>query len=98
MHIRGISGIVFALTLASVLPVIGGTELWGATSPAAPPAKVAGGSARPTTASAAAVRALSLHDRIAQLFIVRGYGDYPSSTDPEYQRFLKWIREDRVGG
>ncbi len=29
---------------------------------------------------------------------MRGYGDYPSTSDPEYQRFLKWVREDRVGG
>lgn len=44
------------------------------------------------------IRSLSLHDRIAQLIIVRGYGDYPSSKDPEYLRFLRWLRDDRVGG
>lgn len=41
---------------------------------------------------------LSLHDKIAQLIIVRGYGDYPSSNNPEFKKFLRWIREDHVGG
>lgn len=49
-------------------------------------------------ASSPLLRTLSLHDRIAQLFVVRGYGDYPSSDSPEYQRFLRWIQKDRVGG
>jgi len=62
------------------------------------PATPAGKRGPATTVSPASVRGLSLHDRIAQLLMVRGYGDYPSSTDPEYQRFLKWIRDDRVGG
>src|SRR6478672_1068692 len=62
------------------------------------PATPAGKRGPATTVSPASVRGLSLHDRIAQLLMVRGYGDYPSSTDPEYQRFLNWIRDDRVGG
>ena len=41
---------------------------------------------------------LTLHDRIAQMIVVRGYGDYPASDNAEYKRFLRWIREDRVGG
>ena len=49
-------------------------------------------------ATPAIVRSLSLHDRIAQLIVVRGYGDYPSSENAEYKRFVRWIREDRVGG
>lgn len=44
------------------------------------------------------VRTLSLHDRIAQMIMVRGYGDYPPSDNAEYKRFLRWIREDHVGG
>ncbi len=59
----------------------------------------------PVRASKAAVspsspllRSLSLHDRIAQLIVVRGYGDYPPSEDAEYRRFTRWIREDHVGG
>jgi len=44
------------------------------------------------------LRSLSLHDRIAQLIIVRGYGDYPSSENSEYRNFVRWIREDHVGG
>jgi len=44
------------------------------------------------------LRGLSLHDRIAQLIIVRGYGDYPVPTDAEYKRFIRWIRDDHVGG
>lgn len=46
----------------------------------------------------AALRALSLHDRIAQLIVVRGYGDYPPSDNAEYRRFIHWIQEDHVGG
>ena len=46
----------------------------------------------------ALLRSLTLHDRIAQLIIVRGYGDYPASDNAEYRRFTKWIHEDRVGG
>ena len=30
--------------------------------------------------------------------MVRGYGDYPTSDNAEYRRFLRWIREDHVGG
>jgi beta-N-acetylhexosaminidase len=41
---------------------------------------------------------LSLHDSIAQLIIVRGYGDYPPSSDAEYRRFTHWITQDHVGG
>lgn len=44
------------------------------------------------------LRPLSLHDRIAQLIVVRGYGDYPPSDNAEYRKFLRWIREDHVGG
>jgi beta-N-acetylhexosaminidase len=44
------------------------------------------------------LRSLSLHDRIAQLIVVRGYGDYPASDNAEYRKFLHWIRDDRVGG
>lgn len=41
---------------------------------------------------------LSLHDRIAQLIVVRGYGDFPADSDPEYKRFRHWIEVDHVGG
>jgi beta-N-acetylhexosaminidase len=54
---------------------------------------------KPATAAVSPLlRSLSLHDRIAQLIVVRGYGDYPPSSNAEYKRFLRWIREDRVGG
>src|SRR5947209_1778829 len=52
-------------------------------------------SARPATSL---IRSLSLHDRIAQLIVVRGYGDYPPADNAEYRRFTRWIREDHVGG
>ncbi|MBV9404541.1 MAG: hypothetical protein JO211_04300 [Acidobacteriaceae bacterium] len=39
-----------------------------------------------------------MHDRIAQLIIVRGYGDYPPENNAEYKTFARWIREDHVGG
>ncbi len=41
---------------------------------------------------------LSLHDRIAQLIVVRGYGDFPLDSDAEYKNFRHWIEEDHVGG
>lgn len=44
------------------------------------------------------VRSMSLHDRIAQMIVVRGYGDYPPADNAEYKRFERWIRQDRVGG
>jgi len=44
------------------------------------------------------VEDLSLHDRIAQLIVVRGYGDFPSNEDGEYKRFRHWIEDDHVGG
>lgn len=44
------------------------------------------------------LRSLSLHDRVAQLIVVRGYGDYPPEDNAEYRRFVRWIRDDHVGG
>jgi beta-N-acetylhexosaminidase len=39
-----------------------------------------------------------LHDRIAQLIVVRAYGDYPRTENPEFKRLTRWIRDDHVGG
>ena len=44
------------------------------------------------------LRGLSLRDRIAQLIVVRGYGDYPPSTNAEYKNFTHWIHDLHVGG
>ncbi len=44
------------------------------------------------------IASLSLHDRIAQLIVVRGYGDYPPTANAEYRKFTRWIQEDHVGG
>lgn len=43
-------------------------------------------------------RRLSLHDRVAQLIVVRGYGDYLNSQSAEYRRLARWIRDVHVGG
>lgn len=51
-----------------------------------------------STATAPLPRTLSLRDRVAQLIVVRGYGDYPPSDDAEYQRFEHWILDTHVGG
>jgi len=32
------------------------------------------------------------------MIIVRGYGDWPPDSNVEYSRFIRWIREDHVGG
>ena len=50
------------------------------------------------TTAAALVRSLSLHDRIAQMIMVRGYGDYPRTDNAEYKTLLHWIEDDHVGG
>ncbi len=55
-------------------------------------------SARSTVAGSPLLRSLSLHDRIAQLIIARGYGAYPDSSDREYQRLNHWIHDSHVGG
>ncbi len=49
-------------------------------------------------ASSPLLRSLSLRDRIAQLIVVRGYGDYPRSNNRELERFTHWIRDTHVGG
>ncbi len=65
---------------------------------AASPAKKPPAGWRKPAASSALLRSLSLRDRIAQLIIVRGYGDFPPSNNPEYERFNHWIKETHVGG
>ena len=52
----------------------------------------------PVIAAQPQLSELSLHDRIAQLIVVRGYGDFPPESDPEYTRFRHWIEVDHVGG
>src|SRR5690348_17780292 len=54
--------------------------------------------AAPPPTGSSLLRGLSLHDRIAQLIVVRGYGDYPPPNNAEYRRFVHWIRDDHVGG
>ncbi len=54
--------------------------------------------ARPLTRGSPLLRSLSLRDRIAQLIVVRGYGDYPPPDNREYQQFIHWIRDIHVGG
>lgn len=62
-------------------------------------AKAASASAaKSARAGTSLIRSLSLHDRIAQLIVVRGYGDYPPANDAEYRTFVRWIRQDHVGG
>jgi beta-N-acetylhexosaminidase len=46
----------------------------------------------------ALARRLSLHDRIAQLIVVRGYGDYLPSESAEYKALTHWIRDQHIGG
>jgi beta-N-acetylhexosaminidase len=52
----------------------------------------------PAAGRSALLRSLSLHDRIAQLIVVRAYGDYPRSEDPEYKTLVHLIRQDHIGG
>ncbi len=56
-------------------------------------------SAKPVAVGRSALlRSLALHDRIAQLIIVRAYGNYPRADDPEYKTLVRLVREDRIGG
>ena len=78
---------------SSVIAALCSPGLAGAAAPA-------NHSHAPKTAAVSSplLRSLSLHDRIAQLIVVRGYGDYPESGNREYERFEHWIRDTHVGG
>jgi len=41
---------------------------------------------------------LSLQDRVAQLIVVRAYGDYLGSRSVEYRTLVHWVRDLHVGG
>jgi beta-N-acetylhexosaminidase len=41
---------------------------------------------------------MSLHDRAAQLVAVPFYGDAPNPRSDEYRKYLRWVRNLRVGG
>ena len=59
---------------------------------------LAAGAEHRAPATRSQLQGLSLRDRIAQLIMVRGYGDYPPSSESEYRRFIHWIPQDHVGG
>lgn len=52
----------------------------------------------PAPASTGIPSSLSLRDRIAQLIVIRAYGDYLSSRSAEYRTMTHWIRDLHVGG
>lgn len=75
------------------------SALSGATAPASAPAGAKAAKSTHSNAPAAGVPAsLSLEDRVAQLIIVRSYGDYLSSRSAEYRALVHWIRDLHVGG
>ena len=41
---------------------------------------------------------MTLHDKIAQLVMLPFYGDAPNPRSQEYQKYLRWVRNIRVGG
>jgi beta-N-acetylhexosaminidase len=89
-----------AIAILAVFTAASTPSTAGQAKQAAPPHRGTKGVKAQTrsTKGSALLRSLSLHDRIAQMVVVRGYGDFPPSSDAEYRRFQKWIREDRVGG
>jgi beta-N-acetylhexosaminidase len=90
---------VFARALVCCCAVVPLFCSVGEGSAASPNNVTAAASANSRPPSAAPLlRSLSLHDRIAQLIVVRGYGDYPPTDNAEYRRFVRWIRDDHVGG
>ena len=71
--------------------------LHGAPGPSATKSSAKG--AKASRASSTGVPgSMSLQDRVAQLVIVRTYGDYLSTRSPEYRPLVHWIRDLRVGG
>src|SRR5690348_3757029 len=92
MRILGRAALPCAAVFAFVVSSLSGPAEPASTKAAPAPASASSRSAAPL------LRSLSLRDRIAQLIVVRGYGDYPNSADPEYRRFLHWIRDEHVGG
>jgi beta-N-acetylhexosaminidase len=46
----------------------------------------------------ALAKRLTLHDQIAQLIVVRGYGDYLRSENREYKTLTHYIRDLHIGG
>jgi len=81
--------------LISAVLLASGT-LIGAT---APPSAAKSAKSTHNTAPAGGVPAsMSLQDRVAQLIIVRSYGDYLSSRSAEYRALVHWIRDLHVGG
>ncbi|HEX3685158.1 MAG TPA: glycoside hydrolase family 3 N-terminal domain-containing protein [Bryobacteraceae bacterium] len=90
---------VFARALVCCCAVVPLLNSLCEASAASPKTGTAAASTQGALPSAAPLlRSLSLHDRIAQLIVVRGYGDYPPTDNAEYRKFVHWIRDDRVGG
>ena len=48
--------------------------------------------------SSALLRSLSLHDRVAQLVVVRAYGDYLRKEEPEYKTLVRLVQKEHIGG
>lgn len=44
------------------------------------------------------LKSLSLEEKVAQMVMARAYGHYISSTTDEYQRLVKLVQEQKVGG
>lgn len=44
------------------------------------------------------MRSMTLHEKAAQLVMVPFFGDAPNPRSEEYQKYLRWVRNLRVGG
>ncbi|MGC2656711.1 MAG: glycoside hydrolase family 3 N-terminal domain-containing protein [Bryobacteraceae bacterium] len=73
-------------------------SLGSAPSEPAPSVDHAKPAKRPVTVKSGLLRSLTLRERIAQMIIVRAYGDYPRTDNAEYTTLRRWIAQDRVGG
>jgi beta-N-acetylhexosaminidase len=54
--------------------------------------------AKTSPAVRAWMRSLSLRDRVAQLVVVPFYGETPNSRTEEFRKYVRWVRDLRVGG
>jgi beta-N-acetylhexosaminidase len=67
---------------------------------AVPPQKSAAKSAPPAVKPAVRrwLSSLTLSQKVAQLVVIPFYGEAPNTRSRQYQRFLRLVREQRVGG
>src|SRR5262245_64089114 len=95
------SVLTFFLLVPAAYPPLQ-TPRKNAAQPQQPAARAAKLPARaPATLSLPAqrwMRSLSLRDKVAQLVIIKSFGDLPPRRSAAYRNFLRLVRDSKVGG